>query len=142
VAPIAGLEGRIVWSDFAPGLDRARREGRPVLLTFVTSWCPFCKRMDRGTWKAPRVRERLTDLVTVRVDAEDSHGRGGPPGTELADRFGVRAFPTQVLLGPDGIVLSRADGYQEPDELVAWLDAGLAARGAGATASASSRGRP
>jgi thiol-disulfide isomerase/thioredoxin len=109
------------WTaDWDTALARARRESRPVLVTFVTSWCPYCTKMRDETWRASSVLDRLADVVPVRLDAEREPA--------LAARYGIEGFPVQLLLSPDGAVLGRADGYQTPRQLLDWMDRSLAAR--------------
>lgn len=118
-----GLSPR--WSDFESGLERARSEGKPLLVNFVTNWCGFCRKMDRTTWKHPTVVERLGELVTVRVDAEDPEPGRELSGRELAARYGVTGYPTIILLDGGGGVISRTGGYQQPRQFLTWLEAGL-----------------
>ena len=124
--PAAAIGKRIHWTDFDAGMERARGEGRPVLATFVTDWCPYCSKMNTKTWRASAVAERVEELVAVRVDAEERRGADGTSGVALAARYGVHGFPAQLLLDPEGRVLSRFDGYQSAPELLAWLDDALA----------------
>jgi len=120
--PPASLTSRRVdWTDFGAGLEQARVTGKPVLATFVTSWCPYCTKMRGDTWRSPAVTERLQETVPVRVDAEDP-GQGGP---ELAARYRISGYPVQLLLDPEGGEVARSDGYQTPGQFLGWLDAAL-----------------
>ena len=113
------------WSNFDSGLNRARVEGKPMLVTFVTNWCGFCRKMDRTTWKHPTVLERLGEMVAVRVDAEEGRPGRKFSGRELAARYGVTGYPTIMLLDGGGAVISRTGGYQQPRQFLEWLEAGL-----------------
>ncbi len=128
--PTAAIGKSIRWMDFDAGMERARGEGKPILATFVTDWCPYCSKMNTKTWRASAVAERLEELVPVRVDVEERTGTGSTPGAALAARYGVHGYPAQLLLDPDGRVVSRFDGYQSPPELLAWLDNALGERSA------------
>jgi thiol:disulfide interchange protein DsbD len=119
--PVVSVTHRLRWTDFASGMAEARESGRPVLATFVTSWCPYCGKMDKQTWRSPAVIERLEGTILVKVDAEDRAANG----PELAREYGVSGYPVQLLLAPDGRVLARAGGYQSPGQLVSWLDSAL-----------------
>jgi thioredoxin-related protein len=130
---LAGLSERVRWTDFGQGIARARSEDKLLLVTFVTNWCGYCSKMDRTTWKHPGVVERLGDVVAVRVDAEESSERNGHSGTRLAGQYGVQGFPTILLLDGGGQVIARTSGYQEPRQLLGWLD--NAFRGVGRSAS-------
>lgn len=124
------------WHDYRPGIERARSEGRPVLVAFVTDWCGYCRKLESTTWRDPAVRERLARLVAVKVDAEETRERHGVAGGELARRFGVRGYPTLLLLDSDGAVVSRAGGYLDPRGFIGWLDDGLQRLGGPARAAA------
>jgi thiol:disulfide interchange protein len=113
---------RIEWTDFASGLERAKADGRPMVVTFVTDWCGYCDKMNRETWRSRDVIERLTGLVAVRIDAEETQQRNGLSGAELADRYGVSGFPSNFILAADGGVVARRDGYLSPSQFLAWLD--------------------
>jgi thioredoxin-related protein len=64
----------------------------------------------------------MDDVVAVRVDAEESRERNGHSGARLAGQYGVEGFPTILLLDGGGQVISRTSGYQEPRQLLGWLE--------------------
>ena len=121
--PPAAIARSVEWSSFEQGLARAREAGKPVLATFITDWCPYCKKMSRETWKTAAVAERLADVVPVRVNAEQ-----GAAGEQLATRYGIQGFPVQLLLDAQGGIIARHDGYQSPREFMAWLDRAMPGR--------------
>jgi thiol:disulfide interchange protein len=115
-------QGRVPWTDFGTALTRARSENKPILVTFVTGWCGYCRKMDQTTWRDAEVIARLNDVLTARIDAEDPKERNGYSGVALAERYGVQGFPTLVVLDAAGRMVSRTSGYQAPDDLIDWLD--------------------
>jgi len=139
--PASAVGKRIRWTDFGDGLARAREEGKPVLATFVTDWCPYCTKMSRKTWRASSVAERLDEVVAVKIDAEDTRMSNGYTGRDLALRYGVSGYPVQMLLDEEGGVIARVDGYQSPRQLLDWVDDVLARRGAADPAMARTRSR-
>lgn len=120
---------RVRWSTFGEGLEQARAEGKPMLVNFIASWCGYCQKMDRTTWKDTEVVRRAGDLVTVRVDAEEGRERDGFAGRELAQRYQVYGYPTLLVLDADGREIARTSGYQEPGQLLGWLSGSLARAG-------------
>jgi peroxiredoxin len=89
--------------------------GRPVLLTFATSWCPACRS------EAPRLESLHTqhpELVVVLVDSNEADQvvRGfaaefGMTHTVLLDgsglvsnRYRVFAIPTSFFIDPEGVI--------------------------------------
>jgi thioredoxin-like negative regulator of GroEL len=78
--------------------------------------------MDRTTWKAPAVIDRLDGIVPVRIDVDETQPRNGKAGSDLAGRYGVQGTPTLILLDADGRVIDRASGYLDSGQLLDWLD--------------------
>ena len=114
--------GGIAWNTYGAGLKQARADGKPMLVDFYASWCGPCRVMDQTTFRHPDVVRRLADLVPVRVNAEEENPRDGHVGVEVSDRFGIRGFPTVVLLDSAGHEVSRRTGFLEPEVLLDWLD--------------------
>ena len=116
------VRARVPWQDYGPALEQARSEGKPIFIDFYADWCGPCRAMDRETFRDDRVVERLSEIVAVRVDAEDAEPQHGYSGVELADKYRVMGFPTLMLLDPDGNVLTRTSGYLDARKFLGWLD--------------------
>ncbi len=125
-AVVSHRQAVVRWeSDWERAFERARSEGRPVLVNFYADWCVWCKRLETTTLRDPKVADLLaTRVVPLKLDV-DREGR------EPAARFEVDGLPTLVLLGADGAVLGRFSGYMPPG---AFLDtvAGMLAASPGA----------
>jgi thiol:disulfide interchange protein len=121
---IPGLQ-RIHWSDFGTGLQEARSHQQPMLVNFSTSWCGYCKKMDRTTWRDPAVLALLERMVPVHVDIESTTRENGFQGTELGSRFQVSSTPTLMLLDGNGQVISRTAGYMTGREVLDWVEGAL-----------------
>jgi|GEM_PF-2467338 len=97
------------WSDV---LARAKAENRHVFVDFYATWCGPCKRLDKITYRNARVKEFLNSTVPVKYDAEKG------VGLELARKYRVAAYPTLIVIAPDGKEVDRSLGYLEPEEFL------------------------
>ncbi|MFO0974056.1 MAG: thioredoxin family protein [Phycisphaerae bacterium] len=107
--------------EFDAALAAARKENKVVLIDFYTTWCRPCRLLDETTWKDARVVKLLSDkAIPLKVDAERV--------ANLASKFSVSAYPTLVILRPDGTELDRFTGYLPPDDFIAAVGPSLSGK--------------
>lgn len=139
VAFPAGLS----WFNVSRPLTLDDLTGRAVLLDFFTPGCINCVHMLPAE---KQLQERFgTRLVVIGIDSPKftaSKTRDGltafiqryglrhpivlDPDMRLWNAYGVQAWPTLVLLGPDGNVKHRFIGEQSLEQLAAPVEAALA----------------
>jgi thiol:disulfide interchange protein DsbD len=86
------------WTNsLAAGLERAEREGKPVLIDFWATWCKNCLTMDKTTLDDPSVVAALDNYVKVKFQAEDLDAE---PAKSMMARFNAVGLPTYVILKP------------------------------------------
>lgn len=92
---------------FKEACATARKTNRIVLIDFYTTWCGPCILLDQKTWSDKGVRSWLVKTAVCRkIDAEKE--------TALAERYKINAYPTILLLKPDGKEIDRLVGYRDP----------------------------
>ncbi|MBI5759794.1 MAG: thioredoxin family protein [Planctomycetales bacterium] len=108
-------DGKVVWHDnFNRALEEATRRDCVLLVHFHATWCPPCKRMEREVLNTPEMLRFLeAGVVAVKVDGE-MH-------PDLKDRFDIEAFPSDVIITPQGRVLNSSQGYQSKDSYLSTL---------------------
>lgn len=100
-------------NDFSEASAAAQESRQPMLVDMYTDWCFWCKVMDDSTFPAPYVQKFLKNFQLAKINAEVD--------TNLAQHYGVRSYPTFLLLKPDGTEIDRIIGYSPPEEFVGMI---------------------
>ena len=112
----------VAWSnDFKRAEEEARASHKLVFVNFTGSdWCGYCIQMDRAILSQPQFKDYASkNLVLLEIDFPSQRGprwKAQPlelkkQNMELARQFEVEAFPTLVILNPDGKALWRYEGF-------------------------------
>jgi thiol-disulfide isomerase/thioredoxin len=93
---------------------------RPVILHFWATWCGICE-LEQDSIAALAKDARLVSVASLsgsRRDVQrylDAHALEfdviHDPRGELANRYGVSAYPTTLFIDADGDILAREVGY-------------------------------
>lgn len=112
----------VFWHhDYAAARQAAHATGRPVLYSFSTVWCGYCRKLEATTFQDPRVRKLLREyFVAVKLD--------GDREAALVTELGIAAFPTLILSDAAGRIIFRHHGFLDSDQLVPVLEQQVKAR--------------
>ncbi len=111
----AGLEGGIVFEDLTlkEALDKAKNEQKYVFLDCYTSWCGPCKIMSKQVFVQKEVGDLFNpSCVNIKIDMEKGEG------PEIAKKYGIQAYPTMLILYPDGQIKYRMQGGTEAGHFI------------------------
>ena len=85
---------------------------RPVMLDFYADWCVSCKEMEAFTFVDPRVIQRMSQMLLLKVDVTANNAD---------DRALMKKFR---LFGPPGIIFFSPGGHERKDvRVVGFQDA-------------------
>jgi len=127
--------GETRWlTEYSAALAAAEETGRPILTVFTGSdWCQHCRTLERNvletetfrTWAEDRVVLLMIDLPQQGISLEDRKAR-----SRVCLKYGVRSFPSVVLVAPDGAAIATQAGYhgQAAETWVATLETRLPAQ--------------
>jgi thiol:disulfide interchange protein len=104
-------------SGYEAGLKRAAAERKPLLLIFKANWCRFSAELTQRTLANERVIGLSRRSVCVMVDADRD--------ADICRQFGVKAFPTLVILPVDGGEPIRKTGRPTAAAVAADLEKAL-----------------
>jgi uncharacterized protein YyaL (SSP411 family) len=107
----------IAWTDWSDAVfQRARAEGRFVLLDLGAVWCHWCHVMEETTYEDPKVVELVrARYVAVRVD-QDAR-------PDLSNRYEEYGWPATVIFDAQGGELAKFQGYVPPGRMASLLQA-------------------
>ena len=104
--------------DFEEGKALAEKSGKLVLLAFSGSdWCGWCKKMEKEIYSDKKfISEAKKRYVLLMIDNPRNEGLLSPlakkQNRELTSKYGVRGFPSTVIVRPSGEEVRRFGGYQ------------------------------
>ncbi|MBI4354661.1 MAG: thioredoxin family protein [Candidatus Omnitrophica bacterium] len=112
----------VAWQPYSYArLQQARQSGQPVLVDIYADWCLPCVEMDHVTFRHPDVAQRLSSVVTLRVDATGSISR---EAEQLFEDYNVYGVPTLLLFDAQGRERPdlRIQGFLPPKRFLERLD--------------------
>jgi uncharacterized protein YyaL (SSP411 family) len=94
----------IDWYEWGPeAFDKARSEGKPVLLDIGAVWCHWCHVIDRESYENPEVAEIINRLfVPVKVDRDERPDVDARYQSAISAISGQGGWPLTGFLTPDG----------------------------------------
>jgi len=101
-------------------LDKAKSQGKLVMVDCYTTWCVPCKALSNLVFTVDSVADFINEkMVCVKLNMETSQGK------EYIKKYNVGAFPTVLFLKPDGSLHFKFVGYHPADEFMQIVREGL-----------------
>ncbi|MCO6043260.1 thioredoxin family protein [Aeoliella sp. ICT_H6.2] len=88
----------------------SQTSGRPMFLYVTSDNCMYCKKMLQETLAHPQI----TAGVAAYAEPAAFNASQLP---ELAQKLGVRAYPTTLVISPQNKLLGKIEGFVPPQEL-------------------------
>ena len=97
--PVDGID----WFDGSveEAFAAAKESGKPIYLYWGAVWCPPCHAISATVFKSPEFIERSKLFIPVYLDGDQENAQA------YGEKFGVRGYPTMVVLDSDGQELTR-----------------------------------
>jgi len=114
ITPAMAGEKEIQWQPYEIGIQLIKEQNKKGFLHFYTSWCTYCKIMNKQTFNDSKIIDYLNDnFVSIRVNAEKQK--------DVARKYGVNRFPNTWFISEDSSALSNQPGFIQPEMLLNML---------------------
>ena len=124
---------KIHWHTFQEAIELSKKEKKKVFIDVYTSWCGWCKVMEKNTFTNPVIIKYVNQhFYAVRLDAEmkdtinfNNYTFVNPNPTvprsthQLASSLlsNKLSYPTTVYLDENFNLLTQVAGYLQPSQL-------------------------
>lgn len=103
-------------------LQKARNQGKPVIIDFSAQWCSPCREMDDVTFHDRRIVDLINNhFILIKIDLTR---KGDPLHGQLLDKYGIKGVPTILFLDKDGKEMNglRLVDFEPPDRFLERLN--------------------
>lgn len=116
-------KSKLDWLALDAAVDKAKSQNKHVIVNVYTTWCGYCRLMDKQTFGDQEVAAHLREnFVLAKVNGESS-SKVHWQGQEMTERqfaraVGVTGFPATYFLKPNAEMLGGVSGYIRTPEFL------------------------
>lgn len=112
----------VQWQKFSTSLvDKAKADGKPVIIDFYADWCAACLELDEFTFSQDLISNKSKEFTMLKVDATSPTEKV----QALSTQYQVYGLPTIIFIDSTGTV--REDltltGFEEAEDFAKRMDA-------------------
>lgn len=106
------------WVSFEESRSLASSQNKPIFVDVYADWCQPCKLMDKQVFPDDSVKNILTNrYVLAKINGDDP-----VVGDTLKKMFGIKAYPTYIVLNSSGRERKRHIGFIPKSDMIKWLN--------------------
>lgn len=114
-SPVPGPGISFDKMSFEKAKKEAKKTGKLIFIDAYTDWCGPCKRMAATSFKDPKVGDLYNkSFINLKIEMEKN-----PEGPEIARLYGVKAYPTLLIVNGNGDLVKQSIGMKTSDQLIA-----------------------
>jgi thiol:disulfide interchange protein DsbD len=126
-APGGTSSNTLAWiqNDYRAALDRARREGKLVFVSFTGYACTNCHWMKANMFSRPEIAAALGNFVLVELYTDGTDAASESNSQLELTKFQTAAIPFYAIFDPDEKVIATSAGVtRDPQTYLAFLEKG------------------
>jgi thioredoxin-related protein len=101
---------------YADAEKAAKAEGKPLYLHFTTTWCGWCRKIEKDIYSDEEGKKALSSFVCATLDCTEPKGGESSADVkfniDLMRKYGGRGYPFLVMMTTDGALLHSFAGYK------------------------------
>ncbi len=130
-----GDTGLINWTSLekVEKFSKKKKKKKKVIISFHTSWCGWCKKMDASTFSDPKVADYVNEnyyMISMDAESKDEitfkgetykfveQGRRGYNEFAANVLQGRMSYPSTVWLSEDLELIQPVPGYLDPQKFM------------------------
>lgn len=114
--PVLAASQKIHWLSYKEGVEKMKTEHKKGFVHFYTTWCTYCKLMDKQTFRNEKVIRYLNEnFIAIRVNAENKANR------KIVRRYNAYQYPSNFFLTEDSSNIGKRPGFIPPDMFISIL---------------------
>jgi thioredoxin-related protein len=129
-APALAADVEGFHNTWAAAKDAAEDANKPIYLHFTTTWCGWCRKIEKDVYASAEGKEALKAFVPASLDCTVPSGQKPTAQTQrnldLMRKWGGSGYPFLVMVTADGAVLNTFSGYRPVPAFKAELNRALA----------------
>lgn len=99
---------------FEQAIQKAKQTQQLIFVDAYTTWCGPCKMMANNIFVLKEVGDIFNKkFINLKIDMEKGEGKA------LAKKYNVTAYPTFLLINPNGTLEHKAIGAMDKDKFIA-----------------------
>jgi len=108
---------------FAEAVKQAKKEKKLVMVDYYTTWCGWCKVLDKKTYSDKAVGDYASaNMISLKIDAEKGEG------IDLVRRSSIQGYPTIIFYDGDGKEVNRIVGFVEANSFLERMKMAVSAK--------------
>jgi len=93
---------------FDDALAIAKKQDKPVFVYVHATWCGQCRKLKKSFKDDAAAAYYNKNFVCVAIDGET------PEGERLRSKYGVKVYPTLMIVNSSGQLQTKTTGYHTP----------------------------